>query len=66
MHSAIKMLAARISVLVQLLRRIQAGEVAAPHALLRQLSGLVHGLPALDSAPLHAGFLQVSGWGGRG
>jgi hypothetical protein len=59
MHSATKMLAGRITVLLQLLQRIRAGEVEAPHALLRQLAGLVHGLPALDSSALHADYLRV-------
>lgn len=59
MHSATKMLAGRITMLVQLLHRIQAGEVEAPHGLLRQLAGLVHSLPALDSSALHADYLRV-------
>jgi hypothetical protein len=61
MHSATKMLAGRITMLVQLLHHIQAGEVEAPHGLLRQLAGLVHSLPALDSSALHADYLRVSG-----
>ncbi|KAL4855882.1 COP9 signalosome complex subunit 6a [Chlorella vulgaris] len=49
LHSAIKMLIARISLLHQLLLKMQSGELPYDHELVRQASGLIKRLPAIDS-----------------
>ncbi|KAG2488340.1 hypothetical protein HYH03_013030 [Edaphochlamys debaryana] len=56
MHSAIKMLCERLRVIHGALGKVSAGQagsgdgsVAYPHALLRQVSSLINGLPACDT-----------------
>lgn len=49
LHSAIKMLQQQLMTLQQLMAKVSSGEVAYPHSLARQISSLVHSLPALAS-----------------
>lgn len=57
MHSAIKMLNERIRAINELVSKVQSGEVAYPHALLRQISSLVHSLPAMNTAAFNKDYL---------
>eukprot|EP00877_Chromochloris_zofingiensis_P010803 jgi/Chrzof1/5977/Cz16g22120.t1 len=57
LHSAIKMLTAKVGVLQQYMHQISSGEVPFPHAIVRQVSSLVHSLPALDTPAFHKDYL---------
>ncbi|CAM8992453.1 unnamed protein product [Rhodiola kirilowii] len=57
-HSAIKMLNSRVSVLHQYLRAMEKGEVPCDHSLIRQMSSLLRRLPAIESEKFQDDFLM--------
>ena len=62
MHSAVKMLVARIERLHALLLAMQSGEIPFDHELVRLASGLAKRLPAVDSAQFDRDYATVGGW----
>lgn len=57
LHSAIKMLAARVRLIQQLVQKMQSGELPFHHALARKVSSLLHSLPAMDSPEFSTEYL---------
>ena len=59
-HSAIKMLASRVRLILEYVRASQRGDVPFNHEILRQINALSHRLPVLSSEKFKNEFYNVS------
>ncbi|WIA21756.1 hypothetical protein OEZ85_000918 [Tetradesmus obliquus] len=57
LHSAIKMLVAKLSIIQQEVAAVADGSVPFPHAMMRQVNSLVASLPALDNPQFKTDYL---------
>ncbi|GAX82869.1 hypothetical protein CEUSTIGMA_g10295.t1 [Chlamydomonas eustigma] len=58
MHTAIKMLSARVKMIQQLVVKMKSGELPCHHELLRKISSLVHSLPAMETPDFNLDYLK--------
>lgn len=58
LHSAIKMLNARVKLIQQLVQKMHSGQLPFHHSLARKISSLVSSLPAMDSSEFTKDFLN--------
>lgn len=58
-HSAIKMLHSRVKLVLEYMKAVQNGQLAANHEILREAYSLCHRLPVLDSTRFRQDFYNV-------
>lgn len=58
LHSAIKMLNARVKLVQQVVQRMHSGQLPFHHSLVRKISSLVTSLPAMDSSEFTKAYLN--------